>query len=128
LVGVTLGAALVAAYPLSHVPPLLRNSALVGWLISLAVCASSGFLAFWSLDHSSRTFMLVTFGGMVVRMAVVGVAVVLAILVGRVHVTAFVIGLLGAYTVYHALEVLMLNLHRSAASRQATTGPPGGSA
>jgi len=109
LVGLTVAAALLAAYPLSIAPPAHRNSALLGWSISFVVCAASGLVAFWSLDHSMRGFLLATFGGMIARLVVIGGTVVVAVVVVRVSVAPFLIGLFGAYVVYQALEVIALH-------------------
>ena len=109
-------AALVAAYPLAVVSPLQRNSVVLGWLISLALGTTSGFLAFWSMAQSMKRFMLVVLGGVVVRLALAGVAVVLALMTTGVHVVAFLIGLLGSYVVYQVLELVVLHVGTSQSS------------
>lgn len=119
--GLTLIAMIVVVYPLSQVPSHVRHGALLGWSVSLLISGSSGALAFWSLDHSQRVFLLVTFGGMLARLAIVTVAVGVAILVLHVHVGSFLVGLLGAYTVYQALELFMLYRRRSPGSAARNT-------
>ena len=106
----------VVAYPLALVSPLHRNSVLLGWLISLVLGTASGLLAFWAIARSMKSFMLIALGGMIGRLALFGVAVVLAALAAGVHVTAFLIGLLGSYVVYQILELVVLHVGASQSS------------
>ena len=113
LLGLTALASIIAAYPLSVASPEVRDGALMGWSVSFAMSLASGILVFRSLGYSQRGFLIATFGGMLLRLLIVSAAVVLFVAVFRVHVISFLVGLLGGYTLYHALEVITLQRHRS---------------
>lgn len=117
LVGLTVAAMLVVAYPLSEASAHVRNSALIGWSVGLVVSLGSGFFAFWSLGLPERGFLAVAFGGILVRLALVAGAVVVAVRLGHVRVGWFLVGLLGSYGLYRALEVILLNRLRSTTAR-----------
>jgi hypothetical protein len=107
--GLTAGSGLIAAYPISQLAPLQTSSALIGWGVSFAVCASSGFLAFWSLSRAHNTFLLVALGGILVRLAIMAGAVFVGVAIAGLHAMSFLVALLTSYTIYHGLEVIMLN-------------------
>ncbi len=81
---------------------------LIGWVISFVMCLLSGWLAFGSIGRSMNRIMLVAFGGMLLRMAIVGAAVAVAVVTYASYLVFFVIGLMGGYVLYQALEIFML--------------------
>jgi len=113
--GATLVAALGLAYPLQLVAPLLRTSALWGWLVSFVLCATGGYMAFWALRQQTKTFMLVVFGGLTARLLLAGAALILAVLVFDLNPAAFAAGLLGSYSVYQTIEIVMIQRQQTAA-------------
>ena len=112
--GATVLLAALAVYPLSQVTPPLRTGALWGWLVAFVLCAPSGWLAIWSLSRSLKTFLLVTFGGMTIRLGVVGALIVVTAVLGLVDPTAFACGILIPYVLYQALEIVTVHRHRPA--------------
>ena len=105
--------ALLSIYPLTQVAPPLRTGALWGWLVSFALCAPSGWLAIWSFGRSLKAFLLVTFGGMLIRLAIVGALIVTVALMELVHPSAFAFGILAPYVIYQALEIYIVHRHRT---------------
>jgi hypothetical protein len=81
---------------------------LIGWAISFAMCLLSGWLAFGSIGRSMNRIMLVAFGGMLLRMAIVGASVAVAVVTYASYLVFFVAGLMGGYVLYQALEIFML--------------------
>lgn len=109
-VGVTLlVACALAAYPLirfgTHDVIL---AAALGALLS-TVNVLLGFLAIeYAFNKSYTVFLKAVFGGMGVRMLLLLGAMLLLILVFRVHTLALMVSLLGFYAIYLVLEVLFI--------------------
>ncbi len=117
----TILSALLSAYPLFISSSLHRMSAVIGWGVSFLVCVVSGYLAFWSLGRSHNTFLLVALGGIVLRLALISGAVYVGISLLQLHTVIFLGSLLGSYTMYHGLEIIVLN------QSKALVRTPGGS-
>ncbi|HDS73953.1 MAG TPA: hypothetical protein ENN56_00280 [Firmicutes bacterium] len=81
---------------------------LIGWAISFVMCLLSGWLAFGSIGRSMNRIMLVAFGGMLLRMVIVGASVAVAVVTHTSYLVFFVAGLMGGYVLYQALEIFML--------------------
>lgn len=108
------GAILVlAAYPLIVTTPLARYSALIGLVLSAAMCFPSGWFTFGSIGKDMNRVMAFAFGGMLLRMAIVFGSLFAAGALEFVHLHAFILGLMGAYLVFQALEIVMLKLNFS---------------
>ncbi len=110
----TLLGALIAAVPLGRADALTRWSAVAGWLVSLVLCGSGWLGVTWAVRRSQKAMMMATFGGMLGRLVVAGAATAVSIGFGWVHHAAFVMGLLGSFTVYQAVEITLVHrLNRS---------------
>lgn len=115
----TVALGLFAAYPVSQSSALQSISALIGWAVSFIVCIVSGFLAFWSLSRGHNTFLVVALGGIVAKLAIMAGAVFVGLAIAKLDSTSFLIALLVSYTLYHGLEVIMLNRSKAAISSPA---------
>lgn len=109
-VGVTLlVACALAAYPLIRFGTSdVILAAALGALLS-TVNVLLGFLAIeYAFNKSYTVFLKAVFGGMGVRMLLLLGAMLLLILVFRVHTLALMVSLLGFYAIYLVLEVLFI--------------------
>ena len=104
----TLAGAAIAAFPVAYAGMAVFAGAYAGWAVGFAMCIASGWLAFSSIGSNMSRFMLVVFGGMLVRMFIVVASTVAVAVTGYGHVVAFVIGLLSTYFVSQILEIVMI--------------------
>jgi hypothetical protein len=103
------------ALPLYYLAePIIVWGVFVGFLLS-AVCFTAGFYAVCrSFQRSFRALMITVFGGMLVRLFLIGAIFMLLVNLTSLHVTSFLASLLGFYVVYLAIELYFVNnkLHR----------------
>jgi hypothetical protein len=99
----------LAAYPLiRYGTPDVILAAALGALLS-TVNVLLGFLAIeYAFNKSYTVFLKAVLGGMGVRMLLLLGAMLLLILVFRVHTLALMVSLLGLYAIYLVLEVLFI--------------------
>ena len=111
ILGITLGIAWASLIPLLY---LLDQAALVkeimiGCLLPV-VCFIPGFYAVaQALHRPFRPFMIAVFGGMLVRLLVIGTAFMLLVKFANVHVASFLFSLVGFYTLCLLVELYFIN-------------------
>jgi hypothetical protein len=98
------------ALPLYYLAePIIVWGVFVGFLLS-AVCFTAGFYAVCrSFQRSFRALMITVFGGMLVRLFLIGTIFILLVNLTSLHVTSFLAALLGFYVVYLAIELYFVN-------------------
>lgn len=80
----------------------------IGWTICFIMNLVSGWLTFGSIGRSMNRVMIIAFSGLLLRMAIVGVSVAIAVIVYEMSPMFFITGLMGGYVLYQALEIFML--------------------
>ena len=112
----------MAAYPLYTYPdPRLAFAVAVGAAICTANVLVGCFSAVWAFDRSDAAFFKALFGGMLARMAGIGVAFVVLIKFTDLHVSALTLSLFFFYVLFQVLEIRFLVKHL-AARREAREG------
>jgi hypothetical protein len=105
--GVTWGLLALPLYFLAE--PMIVWGALAGCFLS-ALCFSAGFYAVCRAFHQSlRTLMIAVFGGMLVRLLLIGIIFVLIVTLTPLHPVSFLSSLLGFYTLYLVIELYFVN-------------------
>jgi hypothetical protein len=105
--GIAWGLIAILLYYLAN--PVIVWGALVGWLLS-AACFTTGFYAICrSFQQSFRVLMITIFGGMLARLVLIGAIFVLLVNLTSLHVTSFLVSLLGFYVVYLIIELHFVN-------------------
>ena len=85
--------------------PVIIWGTLGGCILS-AICFIAGFYAVCRTFHGSfRALMITVFGGMLARLAVIGVIFALVVTMTSLHVPSFLISLLGFYILYMIIEL-----------------------
>lgn len=99
----------VAAYPLqAYGSPRLIWSVAIGCAVCLLNVLAGCWAIAWALRRPRKVFFSTVFGSMGIRMALVGVLVVVLVRSTSIHVTGFVAGLFVFFFVFQALEVVFL--------------------
>jgi hypothetical protein len=107
IIGITTGIAWgLIAVPLYYLAtPVIVWGVLVGCLLS-AICFTAGFYAIChSFQRSFRVLMITLFGGMLARLVLIGTIFILLVNLTSLHVTSFLVSLLGFYVVYLVIEL-----------------------
>jgi hypothetical protein len=112
--GVSIAIGLAGYLPLRAVSSLTRNSALAGWIVAILLSGSAGWLVFWAFEKSHKALLMVTFGGMLARMVIVGILAAVAALMDIVDEIGFIAGLFGPYFIYQFVEVMILLRYQTA--------------
>jgi hypothetical protein len=110
--GIAWGLIAILLYYLAN--PVIVWGVLVGWLLS-ATCFTTGFYAICrSFQRSFRVLMITIFGGMLARLVFIGAIFILLVNLTSLHVTSFLVSLLGFYVVYLIIELHFVHskLHR----------------
>lgn len=109
-VAIVLGVAWgVAAYPLhAYGSPRVVWAVAIGCAVCLVNVLAGCTAIAWALRRPRKVFFSTVFGSMGVRMALVGVAVVVLVKATSIHVAGFVAGLFVFFFVFQALEVVFL--------------------
>ena len=82
---------------------------LIGWLFP-AICFAVGFYSIYRYFHfPMQKLMLVFVGGMLARLFVIGGGLFLLLMLTSVHITSFLVSLLGFYILYLILELYFVN-------------------
>lgn len=90
----------------------LGMSLLAGVAVSAACALVWALSARWARQGDSRRFMIAHLGGMAVRLALAGGLSAWAMLKLDIQIVAFVVALLGSYSVLMVAEVLVLARRR----------------
>jgi uncharacterized membrane protein YbhN (UPF0104 family) len=110
--GIAWGLIVVPLYYLAN--PVIVWGALVGCILS-AACFTAGFYTICrSFQRSFRVLMITIFGGMLARLVLIGTIFILLVNLTPLHVTSFLVSLLGFYVVYLIIELHFVHskLHR----------------
>jgi hypothetical protein len=111
IMGITTGIAWgIMAIPFYYLAePVIVWGVLVGCILA-AFCFATGFYAVCrSFQRSLRILMIVILGGMLVRLVMLGAIFVLLVNLTSLHVTSFLVSLLGFYVVYLIIELYFVN-------------------
>jgi hypothetical protein len=116
MMGITTGIAWGAiALPLYFLARPVIVWGVVAGCILAAFCFTAGFYAVChTFQRSFSTLMIAIFGGMLARLILIGAIFILLINLTSLHVTSFLVSLLGFYVVYLIIELYFVNsrLHR----------------
>lgn len=97
----------VPLYTWGH--PMIVWAVVVGCLLS-AICFGVGFFSVClCIDQPQQKFMMVFFGGMLARLAFVGIVFFLILWLTPLHVLSFLASLMGFYVIYLILELSFVN-------------------
>ena len=111
ILGLTLGIAWVLLTPLIYflVPSMLIREVLIGCFLPV-VCFVLGFYAVsWAVHRPLRPFMIAVFGGMLVRLLLIGTIFVLLVKLVQFHVSSLLFSLIGFYTLCLIVELYFVN-------------------
>jgi len=111
ILGITLGIILLLLIPLLYVfaHSVLIREVLIGCFLPV-VCFILGFYAVsWAVHRPLRPFMIAVFGGMLVRLLLIGVAFTLLVKLAQFHVTSLLFSLIGFYTLCLVVELYFVN-------------------
>jgi hypothetical protein len=101
--GVAWGVLVIPLYIFAE--PMIIWGTLGGCVLS-AICFTAGFYAVCRTFHGSfRALMITVFGGMLVRLAVIGTIFAFVVTMTSLHVTSFLFSLLGFYVLYMIIEL-----------------------
>ena len=79
------------------------------------LCFIPGFYAVsWAFNRPFRPFIIVVFGGMLVRLLFIGMAFILIVTLTKLHMPSLLFSLVGFYTLCLVVELYFINskLHR----------------
>lgn len=106
---VVVATCLIAAYPLhAYASPRLIWSMAVGCGMCVLNVIVGCMAISWSFRRPRNVFFQTVFGSMGIRMALIGIGVLVLIKYTDVHVLGFVGALFGFYVVFQVMEVLFL--------------------
>jgi len=111
ILGVTLGIAWGLLIPLLYflVQAVLIREVLVGCVLPVA-CFVLGFYAVsWAVHRPLRPFMIAVFGGMFVRLLLIGTVFVLLVKLAQFQVSSLLFSLIGFYTLCLVVELYFVN-------------------
>ena len=111
MLGIALGIVWVLLIPLLYLlaQSALMKEILIGCLLPV-VCFIPGFYAVsWAIHRPFRPFMIAVFGGMLVRLFIIGTAFMLLIKLAQLHVSSFLFSLIGFYTLCLVVELYFVN-------------------
>jgi hypothetical protein len=101
--------AALALYPLYAYAP---EGVVAAALISAAICSANAlagcYSAVWSLGRSEQSFLTALFGGMLVRMAAIGLIFFLLVKFTDLHVSGLTLSLFFTYILFQILEIRFL--------------------
>ena len=111
ILGTTLGITWVLLLPpfyfLAQSVPI--REVLIGCFVPV-VCFILGFYAVsWAVHRPLRPFMIAVFGGMLVRLLVIGITFMLLVKLAQFHVSSLLFSLIGFYTLCLVVELYFVN-------------------
>ncbi|MDP6038419.1 MAG: hypothetical protein QGG64_07705 [Candidatus Latescibacteria bacterium] len=92
-------------------------AAVVGCLICTANTLAGGGFALWAMGRDNKTFMLVTFGGMGIRLLIVLIFFFLFLKLVKLHVFSLTLSLFLFYVVFQILEIRLFTRRPSGDDR-----------
>lgn len=111
ILGITLGVVWVLLIPLLYLlaQSVLMREIFIGCFLPVA-CFIPGFYAVsWAVQRPLGPFMIAVFGGMLVRLFLIGTAFMLLVKLAQLHVSSFLFSLLGFYTLCLVVELYFVN-------------------
>jgi len=111
LLGITLGIAWALLIPLFYflAQAVLMREVLIGCFLPVG-CFIVGFYAIsWAAHRPLRPFMIAVFGGMLVRLLVIGTTFMLLVKLAQFHVLSLLFSLIGFYTLCLIVELYFVN-------------------
>jgi hypothetical protein len=111
ILAITLGIAWSLLIPLLYflAQAVLIREVLIGCLLPV-VCFILGFYAVsWAVYRPLRPFMIAVFGGMLVRLLVIGTTFMLLVKLAQFHVLSLLFSLIGFYTLCLMVELYFFN-------------------
>ncbi len=111
MLGITLGIIWALLIPLLYffAQSVLIREVLTGCFLPV-VCFILGFYAVsWAVHRPLRPFMIAVFGGMLVRLLLIGAAFMLLVKLAQFHVPSLLFSLIGFYTLCLAVELYFVN-------------------
>jgi len=111
VLGITLGIVWILLIPLLYVfaQSVLIREVLIGCFLPV-VCFILGFYAVsWAVHRPLRPFMIAVFGGMLVRLLLIGATFVLLVKLAQLHVPSLLFSLIGFYTLCLIVELYFVN-------------------
>lgn len=103
------GALAVGAYPLyAYGNAQVARGVLVGCGICTANVLAGCFSVLWAFDKPQKAFLKAVFGGMVVRMALIGLTFFLLIRFTEIHIAGLTLSLFLFYVIFQVLEIRFL--------------------
>ena len=88
---------------------MLFKEILIGCLLPV-LCFIPGFYAIsWAVNRPLRPFLIAVFGGMLIRLLLVGTAFVLIVTLTQLHRVSLLFSLIGFYTLCLAVELYFIN-------------------
>ncbi len=88
---------------------VLIREILIGCFLPVA-CFILGFYAVsWAVHRPLRPFMIAVFGGMLVRLLLIGTIFVLLVKLAQFHVSSLLFSLIGFYTLCLVVELYFVN-------------------
>src|SRR5574341_1518800 len=111
ILGITLGITWVLLIPLFYflTQSVLIREVLIGCFLPV-VCFILGFYAVsWAVHRPLCPFMIAVFGGMLVRLLVIGTIFILLVKLAQFHVPSLLFSLIGFYTLCLVVELYFVN-------------------
>ena len=111
VLGITLGIVWILLIPLLYVfaQSVLIREVLIGCFLPV-VCFILGFYAVsWAVHRPLRPFMIAVFGGMLVRLLLIGATFTLLVKFAQFHVPSLLFSLIGFYTLCLVVELYFVN-------------------
>jgi hypothetical protein len=111
ILGITLGIIWALLIPLLYVfaQSVLMREVLIGCFLPV-VCFILGFYAVsWAVHRPLRPFMIAVFGGMLVRLLLIGAAFTLLVKLAQFHVPSLLFSLISFYTLCLVVELYFVN-------------------
>jgi hypothetical protein len=111
MLGITLGITWALLIPLLYffAQSVLIREVLTGCFLPV-VCFILGFYAVsWAVHRPLRPFMIAVFGGMLVRLLLIGATFMLLVKLAQFHVPSLLFSLIGFYTLCLIVELYFVN-------------------
>lgn len=111
ILGITLGIVWILLIPLLYflAQSVLIREVLIGCFLPVA-CFILGFYAVsWAVDRPLRPFMIAVFGGMLVRLFLIGTIFILLVKLTQFHVSSLLFSLIGFYILCLVVELYFVN-------------------
>ena len=111
MLGMSLGIIWALLLPLLYLltPSVLIREVLIGCFLPV-VCFILGFYAIaWAVHRPWCPFMIAVFGGMLIRLLLIGTIFVLLVKMAQLHVSSLLFSLVGFYTLCLVVELYFVS-------------------